>query len=199
MAEKKTQAKKVRRQESKRKSLFRDFLEVVIPAFLIFLVVRTFFFEARWVPSPSMVPTLQERDFFLENKLVYRFRAPRRGEIVVFHPPQRALPPGTTRSEDFVKRIIGLPGETVRISDGKVYIKPKEGPEFLLAEPYIDPDRRDYGDFGPFIVGRDEYFVLGDNRRQSRDSRYWGCVPRRNISGKAFWRFWPPWRISLLR
>lgn len=98
-----------------------------------------------------------------------------------------------------MKRIIGLPGETVRIRDGKVYIKPKEGPEFLLPEPYVDPECRDYGDFGPLAIGQDEYFVLGDNRRQSRDSRYWGCVPRRNISGKAFWRFWPPQRISLLR
>ena len=199
MAEKRTAAgKAAKKKEPRRKSFFRDFLEVVIPAFLIFLVVRTFFFEARWVPSPSMMPTLQRRDFFLENKLVYRFRPPRRGEIIVFHPPRAALLPGTAQSEDFVKRIIGLPGEVVRIRGGKVHIRPKGAAEFVLAEPYVDPERLDYGDFGPITVGPDEYFVLGDNRRQSRDSRYWGCVPRKNVSGKAFWRFWPPARISLL-
>ncbi len=181
------------------KGLLRDTLEVIIPAFLIFLVVKTFLFEARVVPTPSMVPTIELRDRFLENKVVYWFRPPRRGEIVVFHPPAAAVPPGVRR-DDFVKRIVGLPGETVTIRAGRVYLKkPGETRERLLPEPYVEPERMDYLDFGPFVLGKDEYMLLGDNRRESRDSRYWGSVPRKSIDGKAFWRFWPPNRISILR
>ncbi|MGE5550724.1 MAG: signal peptidase I [Bacteroidota bacterium] len=176
-----------------KKSFLRDMLEVIIPAVLIFLVVRTFFFESRWVPSPSMVPTIEERDRFLENKLVYRFRTPRRGEIVVFHPPAAALV-GSVRKDDFVKRVIGLPGETIDIRDGRVYINGK-----LLPEPYVPEDEMDYLDFGPFSVPEGHLFMLGDNRRQSRDSRYWGYLPLKNVDGKAMWRFWPLNRISILR
>lgn len=179
-------------------NLLRDALEVVVPAFLIFLVVKTFLFEARWVPSPSMVPTIELRDRFLENKMVYWFRNPQRGEIIVFHPPAVAVPPGT-KAEDFVKRVVGLPGEVVEIRAGRVYIKkPGEARAELLPEPYVKADRLDYLDFGPFVLGKDQYLVLGDNRRQSRDSRYWGYVPRKSIDGKAIWRFWPPGRMSLL-
>lgn len=185
--------------KTRKKSMLRDILEVIVPAFLIFLVVRTFFFETRWVPSPSMVPTLEMRDRFIENKLIYRFREPRRGEIIVFEPPEAAVPPGYRR-DDFVKRIVGLPGETINIRSGKIYISNgRDGEEVLLPEPYVEPHRMDHLSFGPFVLGEDEYFVLGDNRRESRDSRYWGAVPRKSISGKAFWRFWPLRRMSILR
>ncbi|MGE5598286.1 MAG: signal peptidase I, partial [Bacteroidota bacterium] len=157
--------------KSRQKSVLRDVLEVIVPAFLIFLVVRTFFFESRWVPSPSMIPALMERDRFIENKIVYRFRRPRRGEIIVFHPPEGAVP-GPMRGDDLVKRVVGLPGETVEIRDGQVYIDGRR-----LNEPYVRPENQDYLDFGPFHVPAGHLFVLGDNRRQSRDSRYWLYLP----------------------
>ncbi len=196
---KQSPAKRPSKTNNPGKGLLRDTLEVIIPAFLIFLVVRFFFFESRVVPTPSMVPTIEMGERFLENKVVYWFRSPQRGEIVVFHPPAAAIPPGYKR-EDFVKRLIGLPGETVTIRAGLVYLKKTgETEERLLPEPYVQPDRLDYLDFGPFVLGKDEYLLLGDNRRQSRDSRYWGTVSRKSIDGKAFWRFWPPSRISILR
>ncbi|MGE5528895.1 MAG: signal peptidase I [Patescibacteria group bacterium] len=190
----------------KKKSFLRDFLEVVIPAVLIFLVVRAFLFEARWVPSPSMVPTIEEQDRFLENKIVYRFRQPKRGEIVVFHPPEAAVA-GTSLDEDFVKRVIGLPGDRISIRAGRVYLtKRGEKKETLLDEPYVPVDGMDYKSFpGPgspkpyYEVPEGHLFVMGDNRLRSNDSRYWGYLPIRNVDGKAFWRFWPLGRISLLR
>ena len=177
----------------RKKSLMRDILEIVIPALLIFLIVRAFFFESRWVPSPSMIPTIDLRDRFLENKLVYRFRAPRRGEIIVFHPPALAIG-GAGKSSDFVKRVVGLPGETIDIRAGKVYVNGA-----LLAEPYIAQENMDYLSFGPYRAPEGHLFVMGDNRRQSRDSRYWLYVPIKNVDGKAFWRYWPLNHISVLR
>lgn len=186
-------AERDRTQKARPKSPLRDILEVIVPAFIIFLVVRTFFFESRWVPTPSMVPTIMERERFIENKIVYRFRRPRRGEIIVFHPPAGAMP-GGVRRDDLVKRVVGLPGETVEIKDGTVYIDGRR-----LPEPYVKPENRDYLSFGPFHVPAGHLFVLGDNRRQSRDSRYWLYLPLKNVTGKAFWRFWPPNRLSILR
>jgi len=176
-----------------KKSMVREVLEVLLPAVVIFLIVRTFAFESRFVPSPSMVPTINEQEQFLENKLVYRFRKPSQGEIIVFHPPAEAVL-GTGKKDDFVKRVIGLPGEIVDIRNGKVYINGK-----LLKEPYVPVEEMDYLSFPAFQVPKDALFVMGDNRRQSRDSRYWGCVPLQSVDGKAFWRFWPLNRISLLK
>ena len=186
------------------KSILREILEVVLPALLLFLVLRTFIIEARYVPSPSMRPTIIEWDRFLVEKVSYRFREPKRGDIVVFHPTeeakalaneeQRRRGEHPVKLDDFIKRVIGLPGETVEISEGKVWIN-----GVPLTEKYISPDRRPIYEFGPVTLGEDEYFVLGDNRNQSWDSHYWGFLPRKNIVGRAFWRFWPLKRMGIIR
>ncbi|HHZ20429.1 MAG TPA: signal peptidase I [Firmicutes bacterium] len=175
-------------------SLLREVMEVLIPAFLLFLFIRTFIAEARFVPSPSMLPTIQLGDRFIVEKVSYWFRAPQRGDIIVFHPPVKAKEKSNVPlKDDFIKRVIALPGEEVMVRDGKVYINGKP-----LAEPYIEQGRQPVYEVGPLVVPPDSYWVLGDNRNQSWDSHEWGEVPRRNIVGRAIWRFWPLNRISIM-
>jgi signal peptidase I len=157
------------------------------------------------IPSSSMEATLhcarpatgcesRFSDRVLANRFIYRFRDPERGEVVVFDTPPKA------RAEcgaggTFVKRIVGLPGETVQIRLRRgaafVYINDRR-----LEEPYIDHDRRDIGPEERFRVPEDHYFVMGDNRSQSCDSRVWGSVPEDNLIGPVFMTYWPPNRIS---
>src|SRR5690606_32583591 len=135
-----------RRLALKLKSIFRGILEVVLPALVLFLLLRTFVVEARYVPSPSMRPAIIEWDRFLVEKVSYRFREPRRGEIVVFHPTENAnylanqqqgRQGKPVKLDDFIKRIVALPGETVAITEGKVWV---DG--VPLTEEYIAPERR---------------------------------------------------------
>jgi signal peptidase I len=168
----------------------RDLVEVVVPAVVLFFIIHTFFLESRFVPSPSMVPTIEVQDRFLSNKTAYWFdKTPRRYDIIIFKPPAELQV-----KEDFVKRVIGLPGETIRVHNGVVYINDKP-----LKEPYITPDRAPIAEFAPFIIPEGNIFVMGDNRNNSQDSRYWGPLPVRNIKGRAWWRFWPLNRIGVVK
>ncbi|HEY8464894.1 MAG TPA: signal peptidase I [Bacillota bacterium] len=171
------------------KQLGRDIIEVVVPAVVLFLIIHTFFLEARYVPSPSMVPTIEVQDRFLSNKTAYWFKKPQRYDIIIFSPPAEL-----GSKEDFVKRVIGLPGETIRVHNGVVYINDRP-----LSEPYITPDRAPVAEFDPFVIPEGNLFVMGDNRNNSQDSRYWGPLPIENIKGKAWWRFWPLNRIGLVK
>lgn len=141
------------------------------------------------MPSPSMVPTIQVQDRFLSNKTAYWFKKPQRYDIIIFRPPAKV-----GSKEDFVKRIIGLPGETLRVTNGVVYINDRP-----LSEPYISPDRAPVADFDPIIIPEGTLFVMGDNRNNSQDSRYWGTLPVENIKGKAWWRFWPLTRMGFVK
>ncbi|MFB2982531.1 signal peptidase I [Microseira sp. BLCC-F43] len=180
-----------------------------IPAFLI----RTFVAEARYIPSGSMLPTLQINDRLIIDKLNYRFQEPQRGDIVVFMAPEKAAacfgsfstsdpndswsnsPTDITKPSNpklrnaFIQRIIGLPGDKVEIKGEQVYINNQ-----TLQEKYIEspPNYQ----FGPVTVPAKSYLVLGDNRNNSCDSHFWGPVPRENIIGKATKRFWPYERIG---
>jgi signal peptidase I len=154
------------------------------------------------IPSASMEPTLRcarpapgcdgrFSDRVLVNRLAYRFRDPKRGEEVVFVTPAaaaRQCPPGGT----FVKRIVGLPGDVVSERSGVVYVNGRR-----LAEPYVDPSRRDAETRTWPRVRDGHYFVLGDNRSQSCDSRAWGTVPRGNLIGPVLLTYWPPDRLSV--
>ncbi len=153
------------------------------------LGIRTFVAEARYIPSGSMLPTLQINDRLIIDKLSYHFQSPQRGDVVVFSPTEALK---RQNFEDaFIKRVIGLPGEKVEIQGGRVYINDQP-----LREKYIadDPSYQ----YGPVIVPADHYLVLGDNRNNSYDSHYWGFVPRENIIGRAVVRFWPPNRLGEL-
>jgi len=152
--------------------------------------VRQFVAEARVVPTGSMEPTIQVNDRLVIEKISYLFDAPQRGDIIVFQAPEKALAAsGSTTKDAFLKRVIGLPGETVEVRAGDVFIDGE-----AIYETYIKAPPN-YA-FGPRTVPANEYLVLGDNRNGSLDSHVWGFLPEDTIIGKASVRFWPPNRMG---
>ena len=161
---------------------------------ILALGIRTFVAEARYIPSGSMEPTLEIDDRLVVEKVSYHFNLPKRGDIVVFWPPEdatRRIPGASSgnRRDAFIKRVIGLPNDTVEVRDGMVYVNGEP-----LVENYIKAPP-EYT-WGPQTVSEGSYLVLGDNRNSSYDSHEWGFVPEENIIGKAVVRFWPPSRIG---
>lgn len=145
--------------------------------------IRTFVAQGVYVSSGSMLPTLEVNDRLMVDKLSYHWSNPDRGDIVVFSPTEELK--RRNLKDTFIKRVIGLPGEKVEIKEGRVYISDR-----LLQEKYID-EKLVY-QWGPVTVPSNSYLVMGDNRDNSYDSRYWGFVPRDNIIGKAVVRYWSP-------
>lgn len=171
---------------------FRSLVEwvvVVVGALAVALLLRTVLFQAFFIPSQSMLPTLQEDDRVLVNKLSYRLHEVNRGDIVVFERPPGQ---GPSEIEDLIKRVIALEGETVSARDGRIVIDDQ-----LLIESYL-PEGTVIGDFGPITVPEDHVFVMGDNRGNSQDSRVFGPVPEDSIIGRAFVLFWPLDRLGAL-
>lgn len=197
--------------------LFKELPVLVVLAFALALLMKTFLIQMFFIPSESMVPTLETGDRVAVNKLAYRFREPRRGEVIVFvaRPDEREKSLltrvrefltdglGATRpeEEDFIKRIIGLPGETIEVTKKHVFITTTDGERLRLKEPYIRLEGQNFRTFGPFEIPEDTYFVMGDNRNNSSDSRvsFPGPIPRERIIGKAFVKIWPPTRVGTLR
>ncbi|MGZ4240230.1 MAG: signal peptidase I [Actinomycetota bacterium] len=184
---------------------------LLVIAFGLALLIKTFLLQAFFIPSGSMEPTLQINDRVLVNKLVYRIHPPRRGDIIVFIEQPAPHKPfwsrvrsffteglGVTKpaSRDFIKRVIGLPGETIQIKSGVVTITPSGGRSFQLSEPYLNTER-DLSSYGPFTIPADTYFVMGDHRADSADSRTsLGPIRKSVIVGRAFIRIWPPGRVG---
>jgi signal peptidase I len=159
---------------------------------VVFCVVRPCVLQAFYIPSQSMEPTLWgspegRKDRVLVNKYIYWLRAPRRGEILVFHAPLNAT---DGQKQDFIKRLIGLPGDVVEVHNHHAFINGQP-----LYEPYLNHfggGLSTYSEFGPVTVPQGQYFMMGDNRGNSKDSRWWGCLPAENVLGKAMCVFWPP-------
>jgi signal peptidase I len=167
---------------------FLEFLIILLVAFaLVFGFVRPFVLEAFFIPSESMVPTLEVGDRVFVNKFVYRFSEPKRGDIIVFRSVEG-------EGEDLIKRVIGVPGDRIAIINGVLHVNGETQKETYLR----DARPLDEGLNGPTRVPEGEVFMMGDNRANSRDSRFFGSVPIENIEGEAFVIFWPPWRIGLL-
>lgn len=164
-----------------------DWSETIIVAFIMALVIRAFFLQVFWIPSSSMEPTLDIYDRLVVNKVIYHFRAPRRNEIVVF----RQVGLEQSEKRDLIKRVKGLPGETLEVKDGVIYINDVE-----LKD--VHPTNNDHADFGPVTVPADAIFVMGDNRPHSADSRYWGFLPLKNVIGPAFLSIWPLSKLGLI-
>lgn len=165
-----------------------EWVLIVGTALMAAFLIKTFLLQAFYIPSPSMEPTLMVRDRILVSKLSYRLHDPRRGDLLVFvRPPNEA---GTVR--DLVKRVVALPGETVEGRDGRVLVDGKP-----LDEPYLPPGTIT-GSFGPEVVPPGHYWMMGDNRGNSSDSRVFKSVARSRIIGRAFVRVWPLGDIGLL-
>lgn len=170
---------------------FGEFLRLAIIAAAIALPIRYFVAQPFIVRGASMEPNFHDREYLVIDELSYFFRPPQRGEVVVFRYPLNPR-------EYFIKRVIGLPGETVEIREDTVYITNAERPEgFRLAEPYL-PSGLSFRGNVRFSLGSEEYVVLGDNRPASSDSRSWGTLERKFITGRALLRAWPPARAGVL-
>ena len=169
----------------------RENLESILWAVALAVVIRTFIVAPFKIPSGSMRPTLMEGDRILVSKFLYRFREPKRGEIIVFRYPENPKRP-------FIKRLVALGGEQVEIKDGHVLINnlPPSEPTLQVFYYYNQGEFGQEGDVAQ--VPPDAYFVLGDNSSSSHDSRFWGFVPKPLVIGKALCIFWPPQRIRLL-
>jgi signal peptidase I len=191
-------------ENSRTKSAIREWTESIIIAFILAMIIRTFLVQAFRIPTGSMRTTLLENDIILVNKFIYgarvpflnlrlpKVRDPKRGDVIVFIYPNDS-------KKDFIKRLVGLEGETVEIKNGTIYIDGKP----LLEPPF---GNRYYYNDGQFsqegykvTIPKDCYFVLGDNSRHSQDSRYWGFVPRKNVLGMAILIYWPPQRIRIIK
>ena len=180
------------------KSLIREYVEAIVIAVGLALVIRSFVVQAFKIPSGSMIPTLLIGDHLLVNRLSYavkvpftdivllRLGKPERGDVIVFRYP-------VDRTKDFIKRVIAKEGDTVEIKDKVVFVNGNkvDYPQAVYAEPAVIPgffSQRD--NTGPLTVPKDSYFVMGDNRDRSLDSRFWGFVPVEDVRGKAFIIYW---------
>jgi len=176
-----------------------ELFKIAVIAFIIVAPIRYFIFQPFIVSGASMAPNFASGDYLIIDEISYRFSDIQRGDIVVFN---AGFIPGYAR-ERFIKRVIGVPGETVNIENGNVEII-KDGKVVVLDEKYLPENLKTYvySGSGPLllpektVLGQDQYFVLGDNREGSYDSRYWGVVPKKDIVGKAFLRILPITNIS---
>ena len=165
-------------------SFFWETAKIVIIALLIVVPVRYFLFQPFFVKGQSMEPNFENGDYLIIDEITYRFKQPERGEVIVFKFPQNT-------SQRYIKRIIGLPSETVEIKDGQVLISRDDHPPKILDESnYLSSYIQTAGNLKIFL-GEEEYFVLGDNRSVSSDSRRWGVVPKSDIIGRVYFRAWP--------
>jgi signal peptidase I len=154
-------------------------VKTLLSAAVYAVLIVTFGFQVARVEGQSMAPTLEDQDRLIVNKLVYRIGEPRRGDIVMLYYP---LNP----DKSFVKRVIAEEGDTVRIVDGRVYVN-----DIPLKDDYVSSEYRSHDDWGPQVIPEGYYFVMGDHRNNSSDSRHWGMVPKRYIIGKVQLRWWP--------
>jgi signal peptidase I len=168
--------------EGQQDNYFTELLKLALVAAIIILPVRLFIAQPFIVSGASMDPTFKSGQYLIVDELSYRFEAPQRGQVIIFHYPKDT-------TQFFIKRIIGLPNETVAIRNGSVYITEVSGKTIELNEDYV----KNVGNGGDMTkkLSSDEYFVMGDNRPESSDSRTWGTLPSKDIVGRAFLRLLP--------
>lgn len=171
---------------------WRETIQILFLALGLAFCIRTFVAEPRYIPSESMLPTLEIGDRLIVEKLSYYSHFPQRGDIIVFAPPPQLQEQGYLQEQAFIKRVIGLPGDRVAIQNDRVYINQQPLFENYIAEP---PNY----EMSPIVVPPDQLFVMGDNRNNSNDSHIWGFLPQENIVGHACFRFWPLERFGRVK
>jgi signal peptidase I len=165
-------------------SIIWEGVEALVFAAAIFVVCYLFLFQPNQVSGNSMSPTFHDKEYILTDKITYRFNDPRRGDVVVFKSPKNP-------DVDFIKRIIAIPGDTVSVRNGRVYVNDEELPEKYLADRMFTPGSYFLREGGSVTVPEGSLFVMGDNRTGSSDSREWGPVKKEEIIGRVFFRYFP--------
>ena len=179
--------------DNKLRYLMKEWVEPIIIAVVLALIIRTFVVQAFKIPTGSMRMTLVEGDRILVSKFIYKFTKPKRGDVIVFVSPE-------DKKKDFIKRLVGLPNEKIQISNGNILVNNAPVEENSVLKKYHYYNRGDFGAEGQAVtVPNDAYYALGDNSISSRDSRYWGFVPKKYLLGKAFLIYWPPNRIGMIK
>ena len=202
------------KEEKNKKSAIREIIETVVFVLAAVILIRFFIGELRWIPSSSMYPTFIEGDRLFVEKVTKPFVEPKRGDVIVFYPPDEVLKTDFLsvmarltgiycKDIAYIKRIIGVPKDKLEIKkEGKefyVYInnKKEDEPYILSKTDWIEC--RDDMYCGPIIIPENNYFMMGDNRGNSQDSRFWGLLPKENIIGRAVFKFWPIKRIGTVK
>ena len=176
----------------KRLLFFWEIVKIFIVAALIVIPIRYFIFQPFIIQQQSMEPNFFEGDYLIIDEISYRFRSPQRGEVIVFDAPIKS-------SQKYIKRIIGLPGETVKIKDGNVYILDGQGIFQLLDESAYLAEETTTQQTLEMNLEDNQYFVMGDNRSASSDSRKWGPVTEEAVVGRVFLRLWPPRAVAKIQ
>lgn len=170
---------------------FMDTIETVVIALAIFVVIYLFLVQPHQVKGSSMVPNFLDGEYILTDKISYRFNKPQRGDVVVFKAPK-------DQEVDFIKRIIGLPGDTVELDNGKVSVNGENLAEKYLPDSFTTKPGAFLFNLTPVSVPEGQYFVLGDNRDHSSDSREWGFVTMEELVGKAWFIYWPVDKVGFV-
>jgi len=169
-----------------------DFIETIVTSLVIFIFVYLFLFQPHQVKGVSMYPNFENGENLLTNKIVYRFSKPQRGDVIIFKAPPK-------QNYDYIKRVIGLPGERLSLKNNKFFINDAPLNEsFYLADNIPIRDGHFLHEGEEITIPENQYFVAGDNRSHSSDSREWGCIPLENIIGRAWLRYWPPDKFGLI-
>lgn len=172
-------------------TLFLDLIEVFVIALAMFVVMYLFLFQPHQVRGNSMLPNFEDGEYLLTDKISYRFREPSRGDVIIFKAPRN-------EDYDYIKRIVGLPGETIRIENNRLFINNNPFSESYLPQGDITYAGTFLQEGKSTLIPKGDYLVLGDNRNHSSDSREWGFVPKENIIGKAWIRYWPTSRLGII-
>ena len=172
-------------------------IQAIVMALSIFIIIYLFLFQPHQVIGSSMYPTLKDSEFLLTDKISYRFNDPKRGDIIVFKAP--STEPCSEIECEYIKRIIGIPGDNVKVSKGHVYVNDQLLPEAYLSGDLITSSGSVLQEGFNIIVPDDYYLPLGDNRPNSRDGREFGPIPKESIIGKAFFRYWPINEAGLIK
>ena len=186
----------MRTQEEKRNSIIRDLKNLLI-WIAIALIIRWQVLEPRWIPSGSMLPTLQIQDKILVEKITPKITSKSnlskfRNKIIVFNVPEQLIKAGYEKDTALIKRVIGVPGDKIEVKEGKLYLND------IAQDNYISDKNINYS-IGPLIVPEQSFWVMGDNRNNSMDSHIWGFLPYEKIIGRAIFRYWPLNKIGPIR